>query len=374
MKKGFKFYVLCAICIWGIWALTAHSATVANAVKDGCTLCADVIIPSLFPFLFLSLFIVKSKMADLAGQAFSKITTKIYRLPGCAAAVILTSLVGGYPAGAQTAAQLCRQGDITPRQYQQLMCFCVCAGPAFLIETLGHCCFSSAWAGYILLAAQTISCLLLGMVACRLPFFENNETSLNQNVKAFKNNSEQSLSDVFVYCAYTSAQTMLTICSYVVLFTILSALLQEFGIIELLGNAIFCITKNREFSSAMLPALLETSSSCYASAKAGLIFTSFATSFGGLCVHFQIFSFSSGLFLGKLCFITFRVLAGLLSCFFTWLLLCIFPTTVTAFAPAHNSLSFASGSHAAAASLLLLCIAAIIMLPKNPSFYNYKNQ
>ena len=349
------------LCAVSAAVLTFDSEEVFGAVKKGCALCADTIIPSVFPFLFLSLFIVKCGLAKAAGEILAPVTEKVFCLPGCAGAVIITSLVGGYPAGAQMAAQLCAENNISREQFEKLMCFCVCAGPAFLIQTIGRCFFGSGAAGFILLAAQTVSCLLLGIFACRAPVLGFKERFFIQTKR--KNNPLSFSAEVFSDCAARSASAMLNICAYVVIFSVVGVILSKTGVAGLVSSVLYAITKNKEISAAFLPAVCDTASGSAAACRAGLLFASFALVFGGFCVHFQIFSFCAGLKLNKLRFFVFRVLAGLLSALITRLLLVFFPIVSTAAAQEQRQMSFSSVSRSGSAAVMVMCLAAVIMLP-----------
>ena len=78
----------------------------SQGVRDGLTLCGQVVIPSLFPFLALSSFLVQSGLAQRAGHLLEPITKLLFRLPGAAGSAILMSLIGGYPVGAAHAVLL----------------------------------------------------------------------------------------------------------------------------------------------------------------------------------------------------------------------------------------------------------------------------
>ena len=64
----------------------------SQGVRDGLTLCGQVVIPSLFPFLALSSFLVQSGLAQRAGHLLEPITKLLFRLPGAAGSAILMSL------------------------------------------------------------------------------------------------------------------------------------------------------------------------------------------------------------------------------------------------------------------------------------------
>ena len=134
----------------------------SQGVRDGLTLCGQVVIPSLFPFLALSSFLVQSGLAQRAGHLLEPITKLLFRLPGAAGSAILMSLIGGYPVGARMTVQLLDAALITQKQAQRMLFFCVNSGPAFLISAVGSAMLRSRQAGLILCAALTASALLIG--------------------------------------------------------------------------------------------------------------------------------------------------------------------------------------------------------------------
>ena len=61
----------------------------------------------------------------------------LFRLPGQAAGALVLGLVGGYPIGARTAAELYRQGELTRSEALRLLAFCNNSNPVFLVSVLG---------------------------------------------------------------------------------------------------------------------------------------------------------------------------------------------------------------------------------------------
>jgi hypothetical protein len=75
--------------------LLVFSKECANGALSGIEMCLNVLIPSLFPFMAVSSFIVKSGIADLLGKPFGKITKTVFGLSPCFAPILLLSVTGG---------------------------------------------------------------------------------------------------------------------------------------------------------------------------------------------------------------------------------------------------------------------------------------
>lgn len=73
---------------------------------QGLLYCGNILIPSLFPFMVLSTFIVKSGIADALGKFLSPVTKRLFHTDGSVGVVILLGLTGGFPVGAKGVATL----------------------------------------------------------------------------------------------------------------------------------------------------------------------------------------------------------------------------------------------------------------------------
>ena len=84
--------VLCIVAACGILLLPQSAAAGA---QTGLSFCAQVLIPSLFPFMVLSSFVVKSGLSSFLSKPLKPITQHLFHLPGCTGATIVMALVGG---------------------------------------------------------------------------------------------------------------------------------------------------------------------------------------------------------------------------------------------------------------------------------------
>ncbi len=144
-------------------ALTLSSQSSKEGALNGIEMCLRVLIPSLFPFMALSALTVKLGICDLLGRRFGGITRKIFGVSGTLAPVILLSLIGGYPVGAKGIAELKSSGAISEAEAKRASLFAVCAGPGFLINYVGSTLYGNAHIGMIILLAQVISVIIIGV-------------------------------------------------------------------------------------------------------------------------------------------------------------------------------------------------------------------
>lgn len=94
-------------------ALLVLSKEVGDGVREGLSICTNVVIPSLFPFMILSSFLALSPLSELISRPLSPITRRLFHLPPELGATVLMSFVGGYPVGAKTIASLVREKKLS---------------------------------------------------------------------------------------------------------------------------------------------------------------------------------------------------------------------------------------------------------------------
>ena len=237
----------------------------SQAVGDGLALCANTVIPALFPFFAVVSLLLQLGLAGSLQGLCAPFMGPMFRLRGVCALPLLTGLLGGYPSGARTAADLCRQGLLTRREAELLLGFCDNCGPGFLLGYVGAGILGSARAGAYLFLIHVCSALLVGMVLCRL-CGDRGSALLGSSLPARVIPFPQALT-----AAVSGAlASTLSICAFVVLFRVLAALPPVRLPAPLLG-------------------VLEmvTGTAALAPGRAGFIAAAVMVGWGGLSVHCQ---------------------------------------------------------------------------------------
>ena len=148
---------LLGLLLWLLW----DAGAVQAAAREALGLCARSVIPALLPFLVVTDLLLS--LCALPTGPLSGLMA-LYGLPGCAASALVLGLVGGYPVGARTAAQLYEQGRLTRPEAERLLTFCSNSNPVFLLSVLGGGVFHSlrvgVWLWLIHLAAALVTGLL----------------------------------------------------------------------------------------------------------------------------------------------------------------------------------------------------------------------
>lgn len=314
-----------------------------RGVIKGLDLCLSTLIPSLFPFLVLSSFFISTGLCEKTGRYFSKITRLIFKQPGVSANVIFLSLIGGFPVGAKLISDLYDTKQISQIQAQRLMLFCVNAGPAFVISSVGYYMLGSKEIGVIIYISLSLASLILGFLS-RF-FLADDETIYADN---YKLSYDKPISEALVYAISQSSASMLSICAWVVAFSCVNELINAFDIS--LGF------------SQLLSCVLEVTNGCNITANtmpiavvAGII------GFSGFCVHFQIMSTIVKIKLKYKYFLTGRIISAGLSMLICQQILNYYPQEVEVFSTGTTPTSaFISVSIPVTIGLILMCVLLLL--------------
>lgn len=139
----------------------------AAAAREGVALCLQTVLPSLFPFFVLSSLLVQSDVPRLLSRAMAGVMYPLFGVSGAGASALILGLLGGYPVGARTVAELYGRGEIGQEESEHLLAFCNNSGPGFFLGVCGTAVFSSARAGMYLYLIHVGAALVTGVLLRR---------------------------------------------------------------------------------------------------------------------------------------------------------------------------------------------------------------
>ena len=264
MKKWLTLPAVLAV--GGLLLLRPQEA--AQAVREGLALCAGTVIPSLFPFFVVVSLLLQLGLAETLQGLCGPFMGPLFRMRGVCALPLLAGLLGGYPAGARTAAELFQQGRLSRREAELLLGFCDNCGPAFLLGYVGAGVLGDARAGAYLYLIHGLSALLAGMVLCRL--CPGRDPALPGGRTAARG---VPFPQALTAAGSGAVTATLNTCAFVVLFRVLAALLPP-----VLPGAALGVLEMVTGVSALSPG------------RAGFVWAGAIVGWGGLSVHCQALS------------------------------------------------------------------------------------
>ena len=284
LKKLFLFFS----ALLGAAMLIFFKDESVNGAVNGLYSCSDVLIPSLFPFMVCVNMIIKTANLLNIGNL---------RIP----IIFFMSCTGGYPVGAAVLNSSVRDGFLDKEKAGKCLNFCVNPGPGFLIFAVGIHSFNSAAAGTALLASCFLSSLTIFTY-----YLLKDKTLLYGN--SCRTENKILVSEMFVESTSSAASAMFSVCSFVVVFSVINAIILE-------------ISKKIKTLKILLILNEVTYSSFHIK---NIYILSFVIGFGGFCVIMQIFSIGTDLKINKIKFFLFRIIHGFFSSFYTFIIFKLF--------------------------------------------------
>lgn len=323
---------LLLVCAGGTAAIRYHEAC-ARGIANGIGFCTEVLIPSLFLFMVLTAYCIKSGAADLIAKPFGWLG-RMMGLPRQASTAVLMAMLGGYPIGAGCAALLYNEGRLSASEAAKAACIAVAAGPGFIINFVGGALLQSVRAADILLAAQIIAVLATGVIVGR---------HIRCAPPPQRKSSFAKRDGALIGAVRAAADATFSMCATVVVFA---------AVVEIIARAADPQTAD------ILSAFLEVTTGCSRlCVRAPLPITAFFIGFGGISVHCQIFAAMKDIPLNKALFLLCRVAQGIIAMAATYILLMIMPTEAAVFST--TAVPLTAGRSAAYAGSGALILAAL---------------
>lgn len=264
----------------------------SDGARYGLNICAEVIIPALFPFFVATNFISELGIMRYIGKAMSPFSSRLFKVSGNGGTAFIIGVTGGYPLGAGYIANLRRNNEICSDEASRLLVFCNNSGPAFIIGAVGVGVFHSSAAGILLYAAHILSAAIYGVLFSKTDF-----TGAETAISAEKHSP---VSLALTNAVKNSVSASISVCGFVVAFSILTGILDVCGVFTQLAGLISAkLCTELHWSRALISGIFELGNGI--GAMSGLDITplnlalaAFLLGWGGISVHFQSFSMISG--------------------------------------------------------------------------------
>lgn len=244
--------------------LILDGKTALASATGGIDMCLRAVIPSLFPFFFLSV-IINDRLLG-ANSKLLRPLSRLCKIPKGSESIVVLGLIGGYPVGAASIYDAYKANALSKAQATRMLSFCNNAGPAFLFGILAPI-FDDTVILWALWAIQILSALAVGML---LPGKEEDRISLSHIPSVTPARAMQ-----------MAIRNIACVCGWIILFKIVLGFFTRW-FFWLLPQTV----------QILLIGLMELSNGCLSLTAlpcAGMrfLFAAVFLSFGGICVCMQ---------------------------------------------------------------------------------------
>ncbi len=283
-KKTLSFLVYVP-AVFAMILFLLFPARYAQSIGEGISLWAVSVLPATFPFLFLTAFLSGTGLFPWLARLLSPLSGKLFRIGGAGSCAAVLSALSGYPVGARLFLDLRERNAIAEEERFRLSCLCTTSGPMFLVGVVGGVMFGSVKAGFLALFSHLFAvyfvCFLLRLRAKTPP---TAQTSLSAAPRQ----------NLLYDSLYGAVVSVLCVGGFIALFRCFGQMLSDCGVFAG-AEALFRNTPLSPYAAALFRGLLEMTTGCAMLAQSpsplSLALACFLTTFGGLCVLCQQFSY-----------------------------------------------------------------------------------
>lgn len=310
INLGFKSGITIIFTVFLFVLLIKNSSLASTEVIKSLKMCANMLIPSLFPLTVASEIMTESGAVEKLTDKISAPIGKMLGVSKIATVPYFLGLFGGYTSSCKSAITLYENGKISREDCESVIALSNIPSLAFLTGFVGLKILESSSAGWILWAVTIASTVVLGLINKFL--FAKKEQIYRSNIN--HKNTKKSFSHIVVDAIAHSAYAMLIICACVVFFSVLIAVLKVYlaqipipeqtkniilGALEITNGISNCASIENTFFRAL---------SC-----------SFLVGWSGLCVHFQVIALCEDADISFKKYFIFKGLQGIICTFLAWI-------------------------------------------------------
>ena len=348
-----KLLILAIAFLFGA-LLVANPEEAVEACRNALSVCANTIIPSMFPFFVCSGLLISLGFARYISKYLNPVMQPLFHVPGSGALALITGILSGYPVGASAVADLRSRRLCTKEEGERMLAFCTNSGPLFVLGAVGTGMFHSQKIGLLLYIAHVLAALLTGLA---FRFYRYSKPSA-QEISIKQPPASETISSCICGSIKNSVISILSVCGFVVAFSVFisvmtNGLFQTPSILSAGVGGFFEVTRGCLDASALSVSLSQR-----------LLLCSAMMGFAGMCVHFQIIGIISKTDLSLRPYFLGKLLCAALSVLILFVLLRFVPIDMQVFLQYYPDIRFVPTSFSQIAKLTLfyLGIGGISML------------
>ena len=282
-----------------------------DSIRFSFSLCINNLFPSLIPFMLLSNILLKYNFVDELSNILSTIMEKLFKVNKNCSFAFIMSILSGSPSNAKYLKDLQENNLISNIDIQKCLNFCHFTNPIFVIGTIGYNFLNNKKIGLIILICHYLSSIIIGIFNNRKQIKQTNnynKIKITENKNNFIEIIKDSITD--------TTNTLLLILGIITTCIIITCIIDN---ILLINDNLKFIFGFFEITQGLKYLTLANMSIIYKS-----IISAFFISFGGICIHLQVYSILDNKKIKYYPYFFSRILHGILSALLTYFAIVLF--------------------------------------------------
>lgn len=292
----------------------------SSLTLDGIKMYFGVLLPSLFPFVFITTLLSFCGGVLKIGKLLSPITTKVFKVNGVCGYAYFMSLISGCPIGASIVSTLKSNKLISQTESERCSALCSTFSPSYLISTIGGIMFNNIKFGILLFVCHLLSSITIGLI---FSFYKKEKPSPFKSIQLQK-------SDNIIYDGIVSTiNSVLFVGGIITIFYIVSEILFNLKVFNPLISLLNLIFQDQQVSKAVVFGILENSKGLITLSQMGaqresFIISAFLCGFSGLSVILQSVAFLKKAKIKIAPFILSKIMAAIINTIYSFIISMLF--------------------------------------------------
>lgn len=288
-----------------IFLILINSYEIMESIRFSFSLCINNLFPSLIPFMLLSNILIKYNFVNDISDLLKKVMTKLFKVNKNCSFAFIMSILSGTPSNSKYLKDLLDNKLIDIKDCKKCLNFCHFTNPIFIIGTIGLVFLNNKKLGLIILISHYVSSIIIGLFNKKDNVINSNENSNTKNTNNFINILKESINNTI--------NTLLLILGIITTCIIITCII----------NNVILINNNFKFIHGLIEVTqgLKYLSLSNFNIEIKAIISSFLISFGGLCIHAQVFSILDNKKIRYLPYFISRIFHGIISSLLTFLII-----------------------------------------------------
>ena len=346
----YKDIILGIILVLIIYEIIKDPTKSINSAKEGLNIWLNILIPSLFPFIFITDLLISFGIVSLFTKYLEPIMNPLFKVSGIGIFPLSMNIMSGYPVGSRITSKIRAEGLISRTEANRLICFTSTSGPLYVLGTVGTGMLGLPELGLLLILPHYLGAITNGLILSLYSPKEREETIIELQYKhTISNKKNLSFGSVISKAVKDGMDSMIMIGGLVIIFSVIIDILISSPLFSLLTNYISkAINTEPEVVKGITAGIVEITNGCNSVSKLNIptinkiLIINFIIGWGGFSVHSQAMSFISKTDIKTAIYIFSKFFHGVFSSLYTYLIYLIFykDRLLLAFKPLRGEINF----------------------------------
>ena len=303
-KKNINIFIILILTII-LFEIFDHANIINQTIINSSIIWFKNIVPSLLPIYIIIDLLLNYNILNYLNPLLIVIS-KIFKINNNSSIIFILSILSGFPSNSKYINTMLDNKLININDANKLLMFTHFSNPLFIINTIGINFLKSKKIGIIILISHYISNIIIGFINRNY-----NINYLNNKKYEYKNNN---FINTLTNSIFNTLKILFLLYGIITIFMIITSLINE----NIALNPIF---------KAILTSILEITNGIYNISNLNIniiyksIMITFFLSFGGLCIHMQVFGILNNYKLNYLNYLISRIFHGIISSSLVYIIL-----------------------------------------------------